>query len=60
MEGFEAADPGKISTQSLVEDAQQLGSSYKQFRLTSGYDGVLNWLYAGLDPDRITILHVRP
>lgn len=55
VEGFEAADPGKISTQSLVEEAQQLGSSYKQFRVTSGYDGVLNWLYAGLDPDRITI-----
>ena len=55
VEGFEAADPSKISTQSLAEEAQELGSSYKQFRVTSGYDGVLNWLYAGLGPDRVAM-----
>lgn len=55
VEGFEAADPSKISTQSLAEEAQELGSSYKQFRVTSDYDGVLNWLYAGLGPDRVAM-----
>jgi hypothetical protein len=44
VEGFEAAHPNKISTQSLAEEAQELRSSYKQFRVTSGYDGVFNWL----------------
>jgi hypothetical protein len=55
VQGFEAADPNKISAQSLGEEAQELEFPYKQFRVRSGYDGVLNWLYSGLSLDRAVV-----
>jgi monoamine oxidase len=55
VEGFQAADPDKISARSLADGAEELLSGYKQFHVTSGYDGVVTWLRAGINPDRIDI-----
>jgi monoamine oxidase len=55
VEGFEAGDPRKISTRWLVDGADELKSSYKQFRLANGYSDMVTWLATGLDPDRVEI-----
>jgi len=46
VEGFNAARSDRISIQALGGDEEAGG----QFRLLGGYDGVVNWLHAGLDP----------
>jgi monoamine oxidase len=55
VEGFQAADPDKISARSLADGADELLSGYKQFHITSGYDGVIDWLRAGINPDQIDL-----
>jgi monoamine oxidase len=51
VEGFQAADPAKISARSLAEGAEGLLSGYKQFHVASGYDGAANWLRTNTNPD---------
>jgi monoamine oxidase len=55
VEGYHAADPRKISARSLVGSDEEEDSSNKQFRIVTGYDAVVHWLKAGLDPDRIEL-----
>jgi protoporphyrinogen oxidase len=55
VEGFQAADPDKISARSLADEAEELLSGYKQFHVTSGYDGVINWLRSGINPEQIDL-----
>lgn len=54
VEGFNAAHADRISAASLrVDDGQSIPA--KQFRIASGYDGVIEWLRAGLDPERTAL-----
>jgi monoamine oxidase len=52
VEGFHAARTEKISLKSLVkaEQTEQAIEGDKQFRILNGYDSVVEWLRAGLDP----------
>jgi monoamine oxidase len=55
IEGFHAADPSRFGVRAFVEaesgdDDEALG------RIVSGYDGVVQWLAAGLDPERDVLL----
>jgi monoamine oxidase len=53
VEGFDAAHADRISALALREESD--GSDFKQFRIADGYDAVIGWLRAGLDPERATI-----
>jgi monoamine oxidase len=53
VEGFNAAHADRISALSMRDQAE--GGEFKQFRIANGYDSVIAWLHAGLDPDRTTI-----
>lgn len=56
VEGYHAAYPDKISARSLAAgDEETSESGNKQFRVLNGYDSVLHWLRAGLDPERLEI-----
>src|SRR5947209_14689912 len=57
VEGFNAAHADRISVLALRSaDDEQVGpDGYKQFRIAAGYDAVITWLRAGLDPERATI-----
>jgi monoamine oxidase len=46
-QGYDAAEPDKISIRSLAWEEEE---DNKQFRVTAGYDQVINWLRAGLEP----------
>jgi monoamine oxidase len=55
VEGFNAADARRISAKSIVQaeaDADEIEGT-KLYRLIDGYDGVVRWLTAGADPQRI-------
>ncbi len=54
VEGFNAAHADRISAASLRAEGGDSAPA-KQFRIASGYDGVIEWLRAGLDPDRTTL-----
>jgi monoamine oxidase len=51
VEGFNAADAGRISVAALV--AMEDGGDVA-FRLLNGYDRLVHWLLAGCDPRRVT------
>ena len=57
VEGFNAAHSDRISALALrTADDEQVGpGGFKQFRLAGGYDAVVEWLRAGIDPGRATI-----
>jgi len=56
VEGYHAAHPDKISARSLAAgDEETSESANKQFRILNGYDSVLQWLRAGLDPKRLDL-----
>lgn len=57
VEGFHAARTEKISLKSLVraEQTEQAIEGDKQFRILNGYDSAMDWLRAGLDPQRVTL-----
>src|SRR5262249_49871401 len=57
VEGFNAADYGKISIRFLLESEQTSGNTGAQeaFRLASGYDGLCHWLAAGMDQSNAAI-----
>ncbi len=48
-EGYNAGHSNKISIKSM---AFEEGEDTKQFRLVDGYDRIIDWLAAGLDPSR--------
>jgi monoamine oxidase len=52
VEGFNAAHADRISALALREEGDS--EEFKQFRIANGYDAVIAWLRAGLDPQRVT------
>jgi monoamine oxidase len=57
VEGFYAADPQRLSAQSLALDEADGSPTEdevegKQFRIGNGGDALMKWLRDGLDPDR--------
>jgi monoamine oxidase len=51
VEGYHAAHADRISALALKSaDSEQ--EAPKQWRLAGGYDGIFDWLRAGLDPER--------
>ena len=57
VEGFNASHADRISALAMRSaDDEQVGpGGYKQFRIANGYDAVVEWLRAGLDPERATL-----
>lgn len=59
VEGYHAADADRMSTLALrMADGEQddeEGGGNRQFRLARGQDALLDWLRAGLDPERIDL-----
>ena len=54
VEGYHAAHADRISAFALrMADGEQ--SENKQFRFAGGYDALIEWLQAGLDPRRVEI-----
>jgi len=55
VEGFYAAQPERLSAQSVAADADEghddEGVEGHQFRILNGYDALMRWLRDGLDPD---------
>jgi monoamine oxidase len=55
VEGYHASHADRISARVLrAADSEQEGTN-RQFRLTGGYDAVVDWLHAGLDPSRVEL-----
>ena len=56
VEGYHAAHVDKMSARSLAGGNKETEESdNKQFRIVGGYDQVLKWLRAGLDPERVEV-----
>ena len=59
VEGYHAAHADRISAIALKsadsEQEQDDPSGNKQFRIANGYDALIAWLRAGLDPDRVDL-----
>ncbi len=57
VEGFNAAHADRISALAMrTADDEQVGpQGFKQFRIAAGYDTLIEWLRAGLDPERASI-----
>lgn len=55
VEGFDAADPQRISAKSLAEEQAGIGDvgDETQFRLKDGYVSLIDFLRRGCDPKRI-------
>lgn len=55
VEGFDAADPARISAKSLADEQQGLGDVEEetQFRLLDGYGALMKWMKESLNPKRI-------
>jgi len=51
-EGFNAAHADRISAASLRSSNEDEEDPHKQFRIANGYDALIEWLRAGLDPER--------
>jgi len=58
VEGFDAADPERISARSLAEEQEGIGDvgSEPQFRLLRGYGALAAWMRARLDPSRARVM----
>jgi monoamine oxidase len=54
VEGYHAAHADRISALALrsADQEQSDPTGNKQFRITQGYDALIAWLHAGLDPSR--------
>ena len=57
VQGYHAAPVDKISARSLAAGDEETNgqAENKQFRIPSGYDDVVHWLRAGLDPERVEV-----
>jgi monoamine oxidase len=59
VEGYHAAPVDRMSAQALaVGDEEASEGAHRQHRIVGGYDGLLGWLRAGLDPSRVRV-HLR-
>lgn len=58
VEGFHAADPAKISVHSLIRDsrAEEAIDGDRQFRIPSGYDGLVHAMLERIDRKRCEIV----
>jgi monoamine oxidase len=56
VEGYHAAPVERMSAQALAAGDEEIGeASHRQHRLAGGYDRLLGWLRAGLDPARVSL-----
>src|SRR5262249_55102297 len=57
VEGFDAADPDRVSIRWLAQSEGALASieAWHQYRFREGYDRLLVWLYDSLGPARTTL-----
>lgn len=56
VEGYHAAHADRMSALALrVSDSEQQEEEPKQYRLASGYDSVIAWMRAGLDPNHVDL-----
>ncbi|HYC88443.1 MAG TPA: NAD(P)/FAD-dependent oxidoreductase [Thermoanaerobaculia bacterium] len=55
VEGYHAAHADRISTQVLRSADEEQEGENKQFRIANGQDALVDWLRAGLDPERCSI-----
>lgn len=55
VEGYHAAHTDRISARSLASSQEDLDEPQRQYRLADGYSGIVEWLRAGLDPDRAPV-----
>jgi len=57
VEGFDAADPERISAKSLAEEQEGIGDTegQTQFRPLSGYGALIKYLHGSLDSKRVRI-----
>ena len=58
VEGYHAAHADRMSTLALssADEEQEEPGGNKQFRILNGYDALVEWLRAGLDPEGVTTL----
>lgn len=54
VEGYHAAHADRISALAL-QSADQEQEDHRQFRFAGGYDAMIEWLRAGLDPQRVEL-----
>ncbi len=54
VEGYHAAHADRISAASL-RGSDEEHEDHKQFRIANGYDALMEWLRAGVDPTRTTV-----
>jgi monoamine oxidase len=52
VEGYYAAHVDRVSARSLAGGMGESEESQRQYRLADGYFGIVQWLRAGLDPER--------
>jgi monoamine oxidase len=55
VEGYYAAPLDRASAAWLAADVAEESADFRQYRLTGGYDGLVQWLAHGLDPARAEI-----
>lgn len=53
VEGYYAAPLDRASAKWLAADQGEEKAEFRQYRLTGGYDGLVQWLAHGLDPGRV-------
>src|SRR6185295_19891781 len=59
VEGYHAAPVDQMSAQALAAgDEETSDGAHRQHRIVAGYDRLLGWLRAGLDPARVSV-HLR-
>jgi monoamine oxidase len=56
VEGYHASHADRISARVLATSDEEQSGENKQFRIANGYDAVMRWLAAGLQPNRTDIL----
>jgi monoamine oxidase len=52
VEGYHAAHADRISALALALSNKEQSGEHRQFRIINGYDNVMQWLRAGIDPTR--------
>jgi len=55
VEGYYAAHPDRVSAHSLASGAEDADDPPRQYRMADGYFGIVEWLRAGLDPERARV-----
>ena len=55
VEGYHAAHIAKISARAVAAGDEEQESDNKQFRMANGYGGLVQWLRAGLHPERLEV-----